>query len=862
MRSSPVAPVPVKTDKNNSTAVASKASSRRQHRTSPPQFLTGPSRFVQPSGNPYPYGSLGTDSPPLTSSSMSNEDDGSTDEGDESIPVSPILDRRHIDDASTDDPYTYSDDSASLSDAYFLQQPSPEFSNFKNADYLSLLPLPSPDGDKEEWLEDSENCTLPRRWDGRVDTRSSRKFTEQRRYRRRSNPPSSEEGSINENTSLLDDNAKTRQQRDLYSTKENQDEFTEDTDGSAARSYVHRQHRKKHTLRKLKQQLLVQEQQKRQEKRERAVSEVRGQPQPLSTKKDRFWLILFLLQLCLVCAFAIKYGLTFYNQKMPSELELSSSLSASDDNMNSIAMSSMLHFQGIDSEDLDDRPYSLLGFTDDLDDTELAAVTKVQPFTIDYKNVLSLLLISGMYASIISYLSFAFMLILARSIIPIMLVFASFFMLCWGFFGSMVETKAGTIISLGGFIVFGMSFAYTVSKWNQIPLCSTNFHTAICAMRSSVGILLVGISLLFVGLVWLLIWTIALMGTFNRNNSADCKMWDECETHVYIYRGRIIEVGLLLVSLYWTTMVIKNIVRVTVAGVIGGPWWFGLSYIDERQEPCCGCWPKSAVSDSLFRACTTSLGTICCGSLVEIPAQWLSKIVSCMCWITRSNGGDLDLNPDSEMVGKISGSDNSKDEENHGTNEGTKTSDDIDTKEATPLTSQKESPPSTARTSLEKFKSKLRNLDRALQCCNRWSYTYIGMYNYSFYKGGEKAIQLFETREWMDIARDTLIQNILLMASIVIGGSSGIVAVLVEEVDGYTFSSLHKPIMTSFLIGFFLGFILSNILLLGLAASAVNTVLVCFAAEPFAFDRNHPHLSREMREVWSQQVWEPNAGGV
>jgi hypothetical protein len=104
-----------------------------------------------------------------------------------------------------------------------------------------------------------------------------------------------------------------------------------------------------------------------------------------------------------------------------------------------------------------------------------------------------------------------------------------------------------------------------------------------------------------------------------------------------------------------------------------------------------------------------------------------------------------------------------------------------------------------------------------------------------------------------------LIQNILLMASIVIGGSSGTVAVVVEEVDGYEFTSLHTPIVTSFWIGFVLGFVLSNVLLLGLVGSAVNTVLVCFAAEPFAFDRNHPRLSREMREVWSQQVWEPDA---
>jgi hypothetical protein len=52
------------------------------------------------------------------------------------------------------------------------------------------------------------------------------------------------------------------------------------------------------------------------------------------------------------------------------------------------------------------------------------------------------------------------------------------------------------------------------------------------------------------------------------------------------------------------------------------------------------------------------------------------------------------------------------------------------------------------------------------------------------------------------------------------------------------------------------GFLLSYILLLGVISSAVTTILVCFAAEPFEFDKNHPRLSYEMREVWSELVWE------
>ena len=156
------------------------------------------------------------------------------------------------------------------------------------------------------------------------------------------------------------------------------------------------------------------------------------------------------------------------------------------------------------------------------------------------------------------------------------------------------------------------------------------------------------------------------------------------------------------------------------------------------------------------------------------------------------------------------------------------------------------------------------------------------MYGYSFSNGGEKTYQLFKTRGWLSIAEENLIENILLMASIAIGGICGVFALLVEEVDGYTFTTLHQPILTSFWLGAitgkettrknsssnvsftlsnnqFLGFVLSNILLLGVVASAVNTVLICFAADPFEFEKNHPRLSLEMRGVWSELVWDPNA---
>jgi hypothetical protein len=73
------------------------------------------------------------------------------------------------------------------------------------------------------------------------------------------------------------------------------------------------------------------------------------------------------------------------------------------------------------------------------------------------------------------------------------------------------------------------------------------------------------------------------------------------------------------------------------------------------------------------------------------------------------------------------------------------------------------------------------------------------MYGYSFAEAGDKAIQLFETRGWMSVVTDNLIHNVLLLASLAIGGSTGTFGVVVEELDGYTFSSLHKPAITSFM---------------------------------------------------------------
>jgi hypothetical protein len=56
-------------------------------------------------------------------------------------------------------------------------------------------------------------------------------------------------------------------------------------------------------------------------------------------------------------------------------------------------------------------------------------------------------------------------------------------------------------------------------------------------------------------------------------------------------------------------------------------------------------------------------------------------------------------------------------------------------------------------------------------------------------------------------------------------------------------------------VAFFLGFLVGAgccSILLSTIGSGVNTVIVMFADAPSEFERNHPNLSRQMRETWSQ----------
>lgn len=357
--------------------------------------------------------------------------------------------------------------------------------------------------------------------------------------------------------------------------------------------------------------------------RERAVDKIRGETQNLSEWKDTTFAFLFLVQLFLVIGCAAMFGVSvvvfndesMWTREMPwnnfdsRRLDTGAGLTAG------AATDDAAFGSGIVYPDPLPAAY--------IDTTKLGDYGS---FTIHYQNVIGLVAITGVYACVLTYLSFGFMLILSTSLIQIMLVFSVLVALAWGMIGLTLDPYGA--ISIMGFSALLVTLAYTVYSWRHIPFAATNLHVAMTAIRCTADITLLGLGSLLVTFGWLVVWTMAFVGIVNSLNQVDCDTSNHCKPHLrYIYIPVLLA---LLFSFHWTNTVIKNIVRVTVANVIG-TWW----YYPEEIAPIC----NSAVIQPFVRAITTSLGSICLASLVVQPAQMAGTFLSwCCCGSDRSCG--------------------------------------------------------------------------------------------------------------------------------------------------------------------------------------------------------------------------------
>jgi len=143
-------------------------------------------------------------------------------------------------------------------------------------------------------------------------------------------------------------------------------------------------------------------------------------------------------------------------------------------------------------------------------------------------------------------------------------------------------------------------------------------------------------------------------------------------------------------------------------------------------------------------------------------------------------------------------------------------------------------------------------LESLLEYFNKWAFVYVGLYGYSYLEAGKNVFTLFKNRGWEAIIADDLVGNVFFILSLCVGGICAAIGYGAFDGDQELFANSVSPETvpaTCAVLGFVAGLVLASILM-STIASAVNTVIVCFAEGPAEFEVNHPELSRQMRETW------------
>eukprot|EP00270_Netrium_digitus_P000891 TRINITY_DN1102_c0_g1_i1.p1 TRINITY_DN1102_c0_g1~~TRINITY_DN1102_c0_g1_i1.p1 ORF type:complete len:505 (+),score=102.97 TRINITY_DN1102_c0_g1_i1:166-1680(+) len=146
-------------------------------------------------------------------------------------------------------------------------------------------------------------------------------------------------------------------------------------------------------------------------------------------------------------------------------------------------------------------------------------------------------------------------------------------------------------------IVFAvLNIVYAIMVRNRIPFAGAMLSQVVSVVKMFPSTIWIAYASIIISLVWVAIWILGAAGAMSQSNSG------------------LIVFG-LLVSLYWTMEVIKNVVHVTCAGTVA-------TYYFQRLNM-----PPNVTGKALGRAMTTSFGSICLGSFVVAVLNALREMI-------------------------------------------------------------------------------------------------------------------------------------------------------------------------------------------------------------------------------------------
>jgi len=299
--------------------------------------------------------------------------------------------------------------------------------------------------------------------------------------------------------------------------------------------------------------------------------------------------------------------------------------------------------------------------------------------------------------------------------------------------------------------------------------------------------------------VWIVVWLFALLGVLHSSSSSSDSS-DNCGSSSSSSSGSYFDEGdidatdtdcpmdfsyglyfLMLISFFWGQQVIQNISHTTTSGTVAA-WWFMHASSN-----------KQATLGAFKRATTTSLGSICFGSLLVAIVRALRSMAN-QSRDRNSGGGGAALACVAECI--------------------------------------------------------LGCLESIILWINKWAFVYVGIYGMDFKTSGGSVWELFKRRGWTAIINDNLVDSVLSLGIVVCGlvtGGAGLLVVKTSMVE-LSIDSITAGAIVG-LAGLIFGMAMCSVVM-SVIDSAVSTMFVCLAEDPGALQRTHPEVHHSLMQAW------------
>lgn len=405
-------------------------------------------------------------------------------------------------------------------------------------------------------------------------------------------------------------------------------------------------------------------------------------------------------------------------------------------------------------------------------------------------NVITLLVIVGIFGFVLSLL---YMLLMQRFPKPLIRITLYLSIIVY-FVAAAIYAYFRQYVAAVLLAIFGVIYLICAFTWrDRIPFAAIMLETVTTLTKKYYGTIIMGLVGLIIQVGWTILWILTLIGAKDKfYESSGC---GETQTG----RGRggrssfscsqptlYLVVLYLVFSYYWTSQVIKTIIHVTDSGV------FATFYFLEGTPSGTGSAPTLS---SLKRACTTSIGSVCYGSLII-------ALLNTTRFILRSIARG-----DDDACGFIAAC----------------------------------------------LECLLSWIEQLVEYFNHYAYVQVAMFGKSYCQAAKDTWRLIKDRGVEAIINDNLVGNVLVMGAIFIGALCALFGF------GYIHLFLsndivdNNAILVLVIICFFFGLVMTGVIT-NVIDSGVTTTFVALAESPDALRRTKPQLFERIRREWPQVV--------